>query len=209
MANPKALYLVGITGGIGAGKSTIAKIFEVLGRPLYYADSRASWLMDNDRGLQDLLRDEFGSEVIIDRKANKEFLRETVFSDSDARRKLNSLVHPVVQKDFEKWQDDNQGEPYLVKEAALLIESGSYKNLDVLIGVFAGKEKRMERILERDSYRKPEDVEKIMTSQMSEKEMRPFCHIQIENNGTEPVLEEILILDSSLRNRNNEKIELP
>ena len=195
---PKRPFLVGITGGIGAGKSIVSKVFEVLGVPVYFADQKASLLMDSDPVLQTELIREFGEDAVNDGKANKEFFRKLVFNDEGQRKKLNAIVHPAVGKDFEIWVQGHAELPYLLKEAALLIEAGSYKELDVLIGVFAPKEERVKRVLKRDPYRSETDVRNIMDKQMEESEMRGYCQVQIENDGRKPVLEEILNFHKSL-----------
>ena len=192
-------FLVGITGGIGAGKSTISKVFEVLNVPVYYADDRAKWLMENHQDLVRELKKTFGEETFIGPKLNAEHLRKTAFSDSDQREKLNKLVHPRVGEDFSAWVIENNEHPYLIKEAALLIESGSYKELDLLVGVFANEEERIRRVLKRDPFRNEDQVKNIIASQMKEDEMRKYCQLQIENEGKVPVLQEILNFDLSLK----------
>ncbi len=206
MEAPRAKpFLLGITGGIGAGKSTISKVFEILEVPVYYADQQASWLMDNDEGVRDLLLGSFGKDALKDGKANKEFFRNLVFENEAERKKLNGIVHPAVGRDFKDWVDSYSDSPYLLKEAALLIESGSYKELDMLIGVFAPRDERIKRVLRRDTFRREEDVIKIISRQMPEEEMRKFCQFQIENDGTKSILEEVLNFDKSLKEHLAEK----
>lgn len=198
-------FLVGITGGIGAGKSTVSKVFEVLGVPVYDADSRARWLMENHDSIISELKSVFGEEAYEGNRLNAEFFRQKAFNDSDWRKELNQIVHPRVGEDFKSWVRSNHRSPYLVKEAALMIESGSYKDLDLLIGVFAPKDERKKRIMKRDPFRNGEQIDKIMEAQLPEEEMRNYCQLQIENNGKEAVLEEILNFDISLRDHLSQK----
>jgi len=139
---------VGITGGIGSGKSTVAHLFEMMGYPVYYADSRAKWLMNNDPKVKDDLIAAFGKTVYpdqLDRKA----LADIVFSDADALAKLNSITHPAVQRDTEAWIKE-QHSPYVFKEAAILFESGSHRSVDKVICVTAPEIIRVMRVMKRD-----------------------------------------------------------
>ena len=193
------MYLVGITGGIGSGKSTISKVFNILGIPVYDSDSRAKSIMEKNINVRQGLRELFGDEALKDEGINKDHLRKLVFSNEQNRKKINELVHPEVGKDFESWVKENSSAPYLIKEAALLVESGSYKNLDVLIGVFAPKDVRIERVKKRDPFRSEEDVQKIIDSQMSDEELAGYCHVQIQNDGKKAILEDLMNFDTSLR----------
>ena len=132
--------LVGITGGIGSGKSTAAKLFEILGVPVYYADDRGkNLLVENTTLCRNVIR-EFGPESYFDDGSlNREFLAKTVFPNTELLEKLNTLVHPALVQDFENWVSANNQKPYLLKEAALLFETGSYKALDKTICVLASK----------------------------------------------------------------------
>ncbi len=193
------MYLVGITGGIGSGKSTISKVFNILGIPVYDSDSRARSLMENNVNVREGLRELFGDEALKDKGINKDHLRKVVFSNQENRKKINDLVHPEVGKDFGSWVKENSSAPYLIKEAALLVESGSYKNLDVLIGVFAPKKVRIERVKRRDPFRSEDDIQKIIDSQMSDEQLAGYCHLQVQNDGKKAILEYLMNFDTSLR----------
>ena len=152
-------YLLGITGGIGSGKSTVSKIFEILGVKIYQSDDIAKYLMENDNKLISSIINYFGEESYIDGKINKEYISKNVFYDKEKLKTINNLVHPVVINDFKKWCLINKNEKILIKEAALLFESKSYKELDFVIYVYAEKKLRISRILKRDFYRTKDQIE--------------------------------------------------
>ncbi|WMJ72781.1 dephospho-CoA kinase [Cytophagaceae bacterium ABcell3] len=186
---------IGITGGIGSGKTTVCKIFQFLGIPVYNADERAKWLMQHDDSLKTALAAEFGSAIFndggsLDRKA----LASIVFNNQEQLEKLNAIVHPAVGKDFDQWAESYPDSPYVLKEAALLIESGSYKKLFRTIMVHAPEEVRMQRVLARDSFRTEDDVKKIMESQMPEKEKTSKCDHVIYNDGVNMVTPQVIKL---------------
>ena len=172
---------VGITGGIGSGKSTITSLFHDLGVPIYNSDERAKWLLSNDVDLMDQIKILFGQESYSNNKLNRAHIANIVFQDNDMLKELNAIVHPLVKIDFENWLLLQKKEPLVIKEAAILIESGAYKELDVLIVVLADKKTRIKRVINRDNVSK-EDVEKRMETQLSDSERMKFAHYSIENN---------------------------
>lgn len=185
---------VGITGGIGCGKTLICRVFGSLGIPLYDADSRAKNLMTTDRILVEQIKKEFGGlSYDATGSLNKVHLRK-VFGDSQALQKLNELVHPRVAVDYAKWVKQQKGAKYVIKEAALLIESGSAEKLDKLIVVFAPKLIRIKRILKRDPHRTPEEIENIMNNQMDEQEKMKRADYVIVNDESRLVIPKVLDL---------------
>jgi dephospho-CoA kinase len=186
---------IGITGGIGSGKSLVCKIFQSLGVPVYDADSHAKILMTTDGILVDQIKKEFGS-LSYDEKGglNRKYLSETVFNDETKLSKLNSLVHPRVALDYHRWLTDYTNKAYVIKEAALLVESGSYIMLDKIIVVTAPEKMRVKRVLKRDPQRTEQDVIKIIRSQMTEEEKLKKADIVIQNNETELVIPQVLKL---------------
>jgi len=186
---------IGITGGIGSGKTLVSKIFAVLGVPVYDADSRAKNIMTTDGILIEQIKKEFGS-LSYDARGmlNREYLSATVFGKQDKLKQLNALVHPRVAIDYEKWVTEQGASNYVLKEAALLFESGSYKMMDKIILVSAPKEIRMKRVLARDSHRTKEDVEKIILNQLSESEKEANANFIIRNNESELIVPQILDL---------------
>lgn len=188
MSRPK---LVGVTGGIGSGKTTVCQVFEVLGVKTYYADSRAKLLMENEPSLIVKIEQLFGKDAFQDGKLNRKKIAGLVFQNKDLLRQLNGLVHPAVKRDFEQWVQENSSQKILLKEAALLIETGSYKALDALVLVVADKEKRVSRVVNRDQ-RKEEDVQKIVSEQLSDEEKIPLANFIIENNGSASVISQVM-----------------
>lgn len=186
---------IGITGGIGSGKSLICKIFAVLQVPVYDADAMARKLMTSDSILMDQIKAEFGaSSYQEDGTLNREYLGEKVFNDPGKLEKLNQLVHPRVAADSAHWIERNKAYPYIVKEAALLFESGAYKSLDKILVVAAPQTLRIQRVLERDTSRTREEVIKIMDNQMPEEEKIKRADFVIRNDETELVLPQVLKL---------------
>ena len=194
MKNLNKPLQIGITGGIGAGKSLIARIFHTLGIPVYDADSRAKWLMSHDESLKAEIKNQFGEEAYLtDGSLNRVYLAEMVFNNEAQLKQLNAMVHPKVGKDFEQWAG-RQTTPYVLKEAALLIEAGSYKTLDYLITVNAPEKVRLSRVLLRDMHRSEEEVEAIMQKQLSDDERAAKADFVIVNDGKSLVISKVLKL---------------
>ncbi len=186
---------IGITGGIGSGKSLVCRIFGTLGVPTYDADSRAKNLMTTDGILVDQIKKEFGSlSYNVRGELNREFLGSTVFGQEEKLKQLNALVHPRVTVDYKQWVDAHTQSRYVLKEAALLFESGSYQLLDKIILVTAPKELRIKRVLVRDVHRTKEAVEKIIQSQLSEEEKEVRANFIIRNNESELIVPQVLDL---------------
>ena len=194
-------YLLGITGGIGSGKSTVSKIFEVLGVKIYQSDDMAKYLMENDNKLISSIINSFGEESYIDGKINKEYISKNVFYDKEKLKTINNLVHPVVINDFKKWCLINKNEKILIKEAALLFESKSYKELDFIIYVYAEKKLRISRILKRDSHRTKDQIEHIINSQLTDKESFEKADYILENNEKSLLLPEVIDLYEKIRKK--------
>lgn len=183
--------LVGITGGIGSGKSTVCKIFKTLGIPIYDADSQAKKLMLENDNLVTGIKHHFGEEAYLpDKSLNRDYLAKTVFSNSDKLTILNSLVHPAVAEDFNLWIK-TQDSKYVIKEAALLIESGSYKHLDKLINVSAPVDLRIERIMQRDTFRSEAEIQKIISNQLSEEVRNEKADYVIVNDESELLVTQV------------------
>lgn len=186
---------VGVTGGIGSGKSLVCRVFSCLGVPVYDADSRAKKLMTTDGILIGQIKEEFGklsynSEGVLNRK----FIAEQVFKDSEKLERLNKLVHPRVARDFESWVEENRSHHYLIKEAALLFESGADKILDKIIVVSAPEEMRIKRTLVRDPHRSESEVKGIIKSQMNEDEKVSRADYVILNDESRAVIPQVLDL---------------
>lgn len=186
---------VGITGGIGAGKSLVTRIFKTLGVPVYDSDSRAKYVMTTDGILISNIKKEFGElSFHPDGSLNRFYLSELVFRDEERLRKLNELVHPRVANDYEEWVAGHTQYAYLIKEAALLFESGSYKELDHVILVVAPELLRINRVVRRDKGRTPDQVRKIMEQQMSDDEKMKLADSIIWNDESRLVIPQVLEL---------------
>ncbi len=185
---------VGITGGIGSGKSTVSHIFSVLGIPIYDADSRAKYLMAHQESLKNAIRQAFGEEAYSENgELNRSFLAAQVFNDSEKVKLINSLVHPEVAKDYLHWLAQ-QKSPYVVREAALMIESGAYKLLDKLITVFAPEALRIKRIQARDPQRSQAEIKAIISKQIPEEEKLKLADFVIYNDEEHPLIPQVLAL---------------
>ena len=190
---------VGVTGGIGAGKSTICKILQVLGIPVYDADSRARQLMESSSELRRQIQHAFGKESYIDGSLNRSYLAEIVFSNEDEVAKLNELVHPKVGEDYGFWADKYEDLfPYIVKEAALLIESGSYQQLDYIVVVQSPEELRIERVMSRDPHRDQDQIRAIMDKQLSDAARNAHADTVIFNDEKQSLLNQVFELHQSL-----------
>lgn len=197
MNNPSPL-LIGITGGIGAGKSTVANIFQTLGIPVYSADDRAKWLMVHSKELKEAITMAFGPEAYLpDGSLNRSYLANEVFSDPETTKKINDLVHPAVKTDFEDWAA-RQKSPYVLKEAALLFETGSYKGLHKVINVFAPNQTRLIRVMTRDPQRTKEQIMSIMDRQLSDEEKNKLADFTIDNSDNQKLIPQVLKIHQKL-----------
>lgn len=187
---------VGITGGIGSGKTVVCQIFSTLGIPIYNADSETKQLYFTNQQLKSELIDAFGGQFYLSpNELNKPFVRD-LLNDQKTRELLNSIVHPAVFSHFETWVS-SQTTPYVIKEAAILFESGANKTVDLVIGVVANPEIRMERVMKRDSMNR-ETVQKIMELQLSNEALISKCNYIITNNGNESLIEQVLKINVEL-----------
>lgn len=194
---------VGITGGIGSGKTTVCKIFEILGIPVYYADDRAKWLMANDPSLKASIQTTFGPESYSAiGELNRQYLAEKVFSNPEAVSKINALVHPCVGKDFESWID-RQTFPYVLKEAALIFESGGDKKLDGVINVSSPLKVRVARVLLRDPHRSEEQINHIIDQQMPDEEKNDLADYVIKNTENKMLIPQVLAIHQELLKKSN------
>lgn len=186
---------VGITGGIGSGKSLICRIFSCLGIAVYDADSRAKEVMTTDGILVSQIQKEFGRlSYHEDGTLNRKYLNDLVFKDRAKLNVLNQLVHPRVGEDYKQWLETQKQSDYVLKEAALLFETGSYKSLDKTIVVTASVTLRLKRVLARDSHRTEEQVKSIMANQWNEEEKINRADYVITNDDTKLVIPQVLKL---------------
>lgn len=186
------MKIVGVTGGIGSGKSVVCKIFEQLNIPVYEADAEAKMLYEKYPELKQSIK-ELISEEAVDKNGNinRKKLAEIVFNDDVKLASLNKLVHPIVKWDFENWIDSHKGFPYLIKEAAILFESGANKQCDLVIAVISPLELRIERIRQRDKKTKAE-IEKIIATQLSDEELIKRSDFVIYNDERQMLVPQVL-----------------
>ncbi len=201
-----ATLQIGITGGIGSGKSLVCKIFQCLGVPVYDADSRAKALMTTDGILISQIKKEFGNlSYNTDGTLNRKHIGETAFGDPEKLKALDSMVHPRVALDYERWVGEKArdsgtlwnggtGYPYVIKEAALLFEAGSYKSLDKIIVVSAPEHLKIKRVVVRDPNRTEQMVKDIIRNQMPDSEKAARADFVVVNDESRLVIPQVLEL---------------
>jgi dephospho-CoA kinase len=186
---------IGITGGIGSGKSFVCKIFRSLGVHVYDADSHAKELMTTDGILVSEIKKEFGVlSYDADGSLNRTYLSSTVFNDPNKLKTLNKLVHPRVGINYKQWVDQRKDHPYVLKEAALLFEANSYQSLDKVIVVHANEALRLQRVLKRDQHRTADQVLAIIKNQMPEEEKLKRADFMIQNDETALLIPQVVEL---------------
>jgi dephospho-CoA kinase len=188
---------IGLTGGIGSGKTTVAKIFETLGVPVYYADDVAKQLMQEDNVLKQSIINIFGKDsYTTDGKLNRLYLSSTVFSNPHQLERLNAIVHPATIQHAEQWMQQQQA-PYVIKEAALIFESGSQSILDYVIGVYAPQALRIKRTIKRDNIDKDKVLQR-MQNQIDENIKMRLCDRVIQNDDRHSLMQQVLIVHETL-----------
>jgi len=187
---------IGLTGGIGSGKTTVAQVFELLGVPVYYADAASRRLYHTDPELMQQIKENFGEDMYESNQLNRVKMAAVVFSDPEKLELLNRLVHPPTIRDAEKWMKE-QNAPYIIKEAALLFESGSAAGLNYIIGVSAPVHLRIKRSMDRDGVSR-EEVQRRMSRQIDDNIKMRLCDFVIRNDEQELVIPQVLNLHERL-----------
>jgi len=195
---------IGLTGGIGSGKSTVAEIFRILGVPVYNADTAARRLMETNAELKTALIREFGEQAYIGSSLNRKFIASIVFNDASRLETLNAITHPVVINDATLWMQQ-QHAPYIVKEAALMFESASAAGLDLIIGVFAPEFIRIRRVMERDHVSR-EEVQARIGKQISESLKMKLCDQVLVNDDQQLLIPQVVRLHKTLIMKSEEDI---
>ena len=180
---------LGLTGGIGSGKSTVSKFLNELGCIVYNSDDRAKWLMSNNYELKKEILQLFGSQSFVNNKLNRKFLSEIVFKDNTLLKKLNNLVHPLVAKDYQNFISNHSDSNLIVKEAAILIESGAYKEMDLILLIVSDQDIRINRVLKRDKSNSKGVYQRI-SKQMKDTDKQQYADYIITNNGSKLDLKE-------------------
>jgi dephospho-CoA kinase len=194
---------VGLTGGMGSGKSTVAKVFETLGIPVYYADDAAKRLMNENTGLRKQITEQFGTAAYKDGVLDRPYLATKVFGNQEKLELLNSIVHPATIKDSEEWMQQ-QTTPYAIKEAALIFESAVQQYLDYVIGVYAPLSLRIYRSMTRDNISR-EEVTARIDKQIDENIKMKLCDFVITNDEQQAVLPQVMQLHKKLLKLAKEK----
>jgi|TARA_B110000977_G_scaffold89170_1_gene118439 dephospho-CoA kinase len=184
------MKLIGITGGIGSGKSTIAKVFMSIGYPVYNSDTRAKELINSNEKLINSIKLSFGDDLYNSQGLDRKKMASIVFNNPEKLELLNSIIHPTVGKDFEKWID-LQNTSFILKEAAILFETGIYRSLHKTILVSAPQETRIERVIKRDNTNQ-EEVLSRMNNQWSEEKKTELADYVIDNSGNKLVIPQVL-----------------
>ena len=185
---------IGITGGIGSGKSTISKVFQVLGIKVFYADDAAKQVMTNDPILIEALKQTFGNDAYFsDGSLNRKYIAGIVFSNPDELAKLNAITHPAVFRAFDQWLTQVKDVPYVMKEAALMFESGSNKLCDKNILVYAPLDMRINRVMHRDNLSRAE-VESRNARQFTDEQKLKLADYVITNDDSQLVIPQVLAL---------------
>ena len=198
------MYKVGLTGGIGSGKSTVAELLNIRGVAIYDSDSRAKELMNGNEALREALIAAFGAECYTDAGLNRAWLAERVFGNKAELERLNAIVHPAVMRDFAAWAEAQEGD-YVVLESAILLEAGLEDHVDVVVAVMAPKDIRLERAMQRDGASR-EQIEERMRNQMSDDERTDRAKYAVVNIDIEELEEDVeqlhrrLCYDSKPRN---------
>lgn len=188
--------LVGLTGGIGSGKTTIANFFKELGVPIYIADTEAKSLMNRSKVIKRKLIALFGDNAYQNEKLNRDFLSKQIFNNKDLLQKMNAIVHPKVASHFTRWVK-KQDAPYVISEAAILFENGSYKKYDYIITVTAPEEVRLKRVMSRDNSSK-EKVKSVMNNQWKDEEKIKLSDYVIQNINLEEAKAQVLQIHQNL-----------
>lgn len=189
---------IGLTGGIGSGKSTVAQLFEVLGIPVYYADTEAKRLMNEDEEVRSAISRLFGTKAYSNNTLDRKYISSIVFSDPGKLEMLNAIVHPATKKDGEAWMH-RQTTPYAIHEAALIFEANVNDRLDYVIGVSSPEELRIKRTIERDQVSRGE-VTKRISQQLDEATKIGKCDFVLINNEEQLLIPQVLELHQKLLN---------
>ena len=190
-------WIIGLTGGIGSGKTTCAKVFELLGAPVYYADDRAKALYTEDDNLRQDVVALLGPESYSGNQLQRAYVGSKVFEDPSLLQKLETLVHPRVKLDFDRWLASNGDTEYVLREAAILIESGSYKDCDRIICVVANEKERIRRVMKRDATDET-SVRKRLSQQLSDEDRLRYADFKIETDSDQSIIQEIERIHASI-----------
>ncbi len=190
---------VGITGGIGSGKTTVCEVFKLLGVPVFFADQEARNLQDHDLELKKELIALFGNEIYLPQGTlNRMKLAGVIFNDKQALKKVNAIIHPRVRERLNTWSSQYQAQPYVLYEAAVLFESGTYKDCDLNIIVVADKQLRLTRVIKRDGLKEC-DILSRMNNQLTDEQKIPLADFVIYNDQQRLIIPQVLDIDKIIK----------
>ena len=193
---------VGLTGGLGSGKSTVAKVFETLRIPVFYADDESKKITDTSLEVKAQLISAFGEELYKEGKLNRGMLASIIFNDAESIKKVNGIIHPAIADAFTTWAA-RQKSPYVLQEAAILFETGGYKRFDKNILVSAPEELRIKRVMKRSGWSREEALQR-MANQWGESQKISLADFVILNDGSKPLLPQILAIHENLIRTTNQ-----
>lgn len=189
---------IGVTGGIGSGKSMVCRIFSALSVPVFYADIVAKEIAENDKDVVRLIKENFGNDIFTQEgKLDRKRLSEIVFNDSKKLNTLNNIIHPAVKNAFDFFLNENKNAPYTVKEAAILVESGAYKHVDKIIVVTAPVKQRIQRVVKRDDVSENE-VQVRINKQLPQEDLIKYAHFIINNEDGAMLLPQVIEINKSI-----------
>lgn len=191
---------VGLTGGIGSGKSTVAKILISEGIPVYIADEKSKFILDNSPDVIKAVSEEFGEDIYVSGIADRRLLASLVFDNPERLAKLNSILHPAVERDFEQWAQQHKDAPYVIEESAILFESNAHRNMDFIVTVSAPEEVRIERATRRDNCSR-EAVAARIKNQMSDQQREQGADFVIVADNKQLLIPQVLELHNKLINK--------
>lgn len=197
------IFRLGVTGGIGSGKSTVSKIFNVLGIPVFSADDEGRIIMDTDTDLQKRLNNLIGEDLYASGELNRGRLASIIFNDSDLLDSVNSLVHPLVYSKYREWCKQQSGD-YIIFEAAILFEAGAEEHVDKILAVMAPLEERVERVIERNKMTREQVMERVK-NQISDEEMIRRSDFSINNSDNCMIIPQVLEIHNRILLHLNKK----
>lgn len=190
---------VGVTGGIGSGKSLICEIFEHLGIPVFDADLEAKSIINSDKDVIDGIKQAFGDDIYQESGLKKDVLAKIIFNDNKALTRVNSIVHPKVREYFLEWSEKQQSK-YVIEEAAILFESNAYLDLDYIINVYASKQSRINRVIKRDNISKDQVLSR-MKNQLSDEKRMKLADFTIFNDKDRMILPQVIDIHKKILKR--------
>lgn len=189
--------IIGLTGGIGSGKSTVAKIFQHLGIPVFFADEESKRILDTDPILQNRLQNLLGKDLIKAGVIDKVYMAQKIFSDESLLQEVNALLHPLVGIAFKHWALQQHNAPYVMREAAILFESNTYKDCDKIVVVTAAESLRLERVMRRSNL-SAEAVKARMKKQWPQERKDAMADYLVDNSGEKSLIKQVIAIHENI-----------